>query len=169
MKLKAELAGENHQLSFEREGPRVSAEVDGRVYELEAREPEAGVHLLLHEGRVYECRVSGAGASAAGEAEVSVGQRSYRVRLADPKRLRGANVAAGHGGGRAQVLAPMPGKVVRVLVEQGQAVEAGEGLVVVEAMKMQNELKSPKAGTVSELHAREGATVNAGEVLVVVE
>jgi biotin carboxyl carrier protein len=67
------------------------------------------------------------------------------------------------------VLAPMPGKVVRVLVEEGQEVEAGAGLVVVEAMKMQNELKSPKKGTVAELRARPGATVNAGDVLAVVE
>ena len=63
----------------------------------------------------------------------------------------------------------MPGKVVRVLVERGQEVEAGAGLVVVEAMKMQNELKSPKAGTVVELRAAPGATVNAGDVLVVIE
>jgi biotin carboxyl carrier protein len=63
----------------------------------------------------------------------------------------------------------MPGKVVRVLVEAGQAVEAGQGLIVVEAMKMQNELKSPKSGTVAELRAANGSTVNAGDVLVVVE
>ncbi|MBC7929115.1 MAG: biotin/lipoyl-binding protein, partial [Rubrivivax sp.] len=71
--------------------------------------------------------------------------------------------------GRAQINAPMPGKVVRVLVEAGQAVEAGAGLVVVEAMKMQNELKSPKTGTVSEVRVEPGATVNAGDVLVIIE
>ena len=169
MRLNAEIEGERVALEVRREGGRVFAEVGGRRYELEARALDAGEYLLLHEGRVYECRVSGAGAAGAGEAEVSAGGRTYRVRLADPKRLRGANVAAGHGGGRAQVLAPMPGKVVRVLVEQGQSVEAGEGLVVVEAMKMQNELKTPKAGTVVELRAQVGATVNAGEVLAVVE
>ena len=165
MKLFAEIEGEKSPLELKREGERVSAEVGGRRYALEVREPEAGVYLLLHEGRVYECRVSGEGTSA----EVRVGDRSYQVHLSDPKRLRGAGAAAGHEAGRAQVHAPMPGKVVRVLVEQGQEVEAGAGLVVVEAMKMQNELKSPKAGTVAELHARVGATVNAGEVLVVVE
>jgi biotin carboxyl carrier protein len=63
----------------------------------------------------------------------------------------------------------MPGKVVRVLVEAGQAVEAGQGVVVVEAMKMQNELKSPKAGAVAEVRVEPGATVNAGDVLVVIE
>ena len=75
MKLRAELAGEHFQLSLRREGERVFAEVDGRSYELEAREPEAGVCLLLHEGRVYECRVSGGGAPA-GVTEVLVGGRS---------------------------------------------------------------------------------------------
>jgi biotin carboxyl carrier protein len=168
MKLIAEIEGEKSHLELRREGEAASAEVEGRRYRLEVREPEPGVFLLLHEGRVYECRVGGAGASAGG-AEVRVGNNSYRVRLSDPKRLRAAGAAAGHKGGRAQVLAPMPGKVVRVLVEEGQEVEAGAGLVVVEAMKMQNELKSPKAGTVAELHAREGATVNAGDVLAVVE
>jgi biotin carboxyl carrier protein len=63
----------------------------------------------------------------------------------------------------------MPGKVVRVLVEQGAQVEAGDGIVVVEAMKMQNEMKSPRAGIVTTLNAQAGATVKAGEVLAVIE
>jgi biotin carboxyl carrier protein len=63
----------------------------------------------------------------------------------------------------------MPGKVVRILVEQGGEVAAGDGIVVVEAMKMQNELKSPKAGIVSSLHAEVGGTVNAGDVLAIIE
>ncbi|HVF54978.1 MAG TPA: biotin/lipoyl-containing protein [Pyrinomonadaceae bacterium] len=170
MKLRAELSGENHQLSVVRgEGGRVLAEIDGRRYELQARETEAGVYLLLVGGRVYECRVEGAGAYGAGASKVEVGGRAYEVTLIDPRRLRGTRSAAGHDGGRAEVAAPMPGKVVRVLVEEGAEVGAGEGLVVVEAMKMQNELKSPKAGRVSSLRARVGATVNAGEVLVVLE
>ena len=95
--------------------------------------------------------------------------RTYGVMLADPKRLRAAGAGAADAGGRAEVKAPMPGKVARVLVEEGAAVEAGAGLVVVEAMKMQNELRSPKAGTVAALNAQAGATVNAGDVLVVIE
>ena len=169
MKLIAEIEGEKVSVELKRDGERAVAEVGGRRYELEVREPEAGAYLLLREGRVYECRVSGEAAAAGAGAEVRVGNHSYQVQLSDPKRLRGAGAAAGHEGGRAQVLAPMPGKVVRVLVEQGQTVELGDGLVVVEAMKMQNELKSPKAGTIAELHAQVGATVKAGEVLVVVE
>ena len=170
MKLNAEVDGEEVALEVRREGGRVFADVGGRRYELEARAVGAGEYLLLYEGRVYECRVEQAqGARGRGLLVVSVGAGEYAVTLTDPKHLRGARVAGGHDAGRAQVAAPMPGKVVRVLVERGQAVEAGAGLVVVEAMKMQNELKSPKSGTVVELRVEAGATVNAGELLAVIE
>ena len=170
MKLNAEVEGETVALEVRREGGRVFADVGGRRYELEARAVGAGEYLLLHEGRVYECRAEQAqGAQGRGSLVVSVGAEEYAVTLTDPKHLRGARVAGGHDTGRAQVAAPMPGKVVRVLVERGQAVEAGAGLVVVEAMKMQNELKSPKSGTVVELRVEAGATVNAGELLAVIE
>lgn len=168
MKLTAEIDGEPRALELRREGARVLAEVDGRAYELEARETEAGVVLLSLGGRVYECRAEEA-AGGRGEAwRVDVGGRRFEVALLDPRRLRGAAGGA-LAAGRATVSSPMPGKVVRVLTEEGAEVEAGDALVVVEAMKMQNELKSPKAGRVVELHAREGATVNAGEVLAAVE
>ena len=170
MKLNADIDGETVALEVRREGERVFADVGGRRYELEARAVGAGEYLLMHEGRVYECRAEQAqGAQGRGSLVVSVGAEEYAVTLTDPKHLRGARVAGGHDAERAQVSSPMPGKVVRVLVEQGQAVEAGAGLVVVEAMKMQNELKSPKAGTVVELRAQAGATVNAGELLAVIE
>ncbi len=170
MKLNAEIDGEKVALEVKREGGRVVGEVGGRLYELEAREVGKGEYLLIHGGRVYECRVGAEpGAEGRSALRVSVGAREYGVRLSDPKHLRGAGSGAGEQGGRAQVKAPMPGKVVRVLVEAGQAVESGQGLVVVEAMKMQNELKSPKSGRVAELRAEAGSTVNAGDVLVVVE
>lgn len=166
MKLTAELDDQNYALDVRREGARVEATINGRRYELEAHETEAGAFLLLAEGRVYECR---AGAPQGGVSEVQLGDEIFRVRLFDPKRLRGARGAGAEASGRAQVAASMPGKVVRVLVAVGASVEAGEGLVVVEAMKMQNELKSPKSGTVVEVRAEAGATVNAGDVLVIVE
>jgi biotin carboxyl carrier protein len=100
---------------------------------------------------------------------VQTGKQSYTVKLTDPKRLRAGQSAGAQADGAAQVVAVMPGKVVRVLVEQGETIEAGQGIVVVEAMKMQNELKSPRAGRVVELQARPGATVNAGDVLAVIE
>jgi biotin carboxyl carrier protein len=168
MKLRADIGGEELTLDVRREGGRVFAEVGGRRYELDAHDLGAGEYLLLEEGgRVYGCRV--AASPDAGAFEVQVGERSFEVVLFDPKRLRGARAASAHGGGRAQLSAQMPGRVVRVMVEAGQEVEAGQPLVVVEAMKMQNEMKSPRAGTVTEVRAQDGATVNPGDVLVVIE
>jgi biotin carboxyl carrier protein len=169
MKLTAELAGEKHQIEIKRDGARVSALIDGRPYELEAREQGAGVYLLLAGNRVFECRVDQSEAQR-GRMEIHVGGDTHAVTLADPKRLRGAQLTGAQADGTAaQIVAPMPGKVVRVLVEQGAQVEAGDGILVVEAMKMQNEMKSPKGGTVTELHAAAGQTVNAGEILAVIE
>ena len=170
MKLNAEIDGEQVALEVRREDGRVVADVGGRRYGLEARRVGEGEYLLIREGRVYECRVGAArGAQSRGELSVAVGTGEYDVTLADPKHLRGARAVTEHEGGRAQVTARMPGKVVRVLVSKGQEVEAGAGIVVVEAMKMQNELKSPKSGTVAEVRVEPGATVNAGEVLAVIE
>jgi biotin carboxyl carrier protein len=171
MKLIAEIEGERRTIELRREGVRVLAETEGRRYEVEVREPEPGVYLLNLDGHVYECRLdsSQATGASAGASEVRVGDRSYSIALSDPKRLRGAGAGSDDAGGRVEIKAPMPGKVVRVLVEVGAEVEAGDGLVVVEAMKMQNEMKSPKTGTVVELHAQPGDTVNAGDALVVVE
>jgi biotin carboxyl carrier protein len=168
MKLTAEIEGRQHALELMREGARVFAEVDGRAYDLEVREIESGATLFVIGGRVYECRAEAGGARGE-EWRVDVGNSRFDMTLVDPRRLRAAGAAGARAAGRAAISSSMPGKVVRVLVEAGAAVGAGDPLVVVEAMKMQNELKSPKAGTVVELHAREGATASAGEVLAVVE
>lgn len=168
MKLTADIEGEKHELQIKREGDRVFAEVNGRALELGVRETESGGYLLTIDGRVYDCRVGKNGAQP-DRAEVRVRNQIYSIALTDPKRLRTTASAAGHADGSAQIIAQMPGKVVRVLVEIGSAVEAGDGIIVVEAMKMQNEMKSPKAGTVTGLNASEGMTVNAGDVLAVIE
>ena len=167
MKLTAEISGEHCELSVKRRGTRLIAEIDDRRYELEAQEIGAGVYLLIADGRVYECRV---GRRARARFDVHIGNNLYTISLSDPKRLRGAQASGAQASeGSAQIVAPMPGKVVRVLVEAGAEVEAGAGLVVVEAMKMQNEMKSPKAGKVTSINVTTGATVNAGDVLAVVE
>jgi biotin carboxyl carrier protein len=168
MKLTADISGEKYELDIKHEGSRVIAEVDGRGYELEARFIHPGSYLLLVDGHVYECHVDHVEAKR--EAlEVVVGNCSYAVTLTDPKRLRSTQSSSAHADGTAQIIAPMPGKVVRVLVEAGAEVEAGAGIVVVEAMKMQNEMKSPKAGRVTSINVSAGATVNAGDVLAIVE
>lgn len=168
MKLKAEIEGEALSLEIKRDGTRVFAEIDGRRYEVEARESQPGVYTLLSDGHVYECRVNQQEARRE-SLEVTTGTHAFSVILTDPKRLRGAQASGGHADGISQIIAPMPGKVVRVLVEAGAEVEAGAGLVIVEAMKMQNEMKSPKTGKVTALNVTAGATVNAGDVLAVVE
>ena len=168
MKLKARISDAEHALELTRDGSRVVATIDERNYEIEVREIEPGVCVLLWGSRVYECRMRSVDATT-DVVEVDVGQQVFTINLIDPKRLRSSQTAGAQTDGSAHITAPMPGKVVRVLVEVGSHVEAGAGLVVVEAMKMQNEMKSPKAGTVTTLNATPGATVNAGDVLVVID
>jgi biotin carboxyl carrier protein len=93
----------------------------------------------------------------------------YDVAVSDPTRLRSGQASGAHHTGAAEIVSPMPGKIVRILVEPGTHVEAGAGVVVVEAMKMQNEMKAPKAGVVVSIKTEEGATVSAGDVLAVIE
>ena len=100
--------------------------------------------------------------------EVSVNGRVYQLQVSDPRNLRGRK-ASNETGGRRSITAPMPGRVIRILVETGQTVEAGQGLIVVEAMKMQNEMKAPQAGVVVQVKPTPGATVAAGDVLLVIE
>jgi biotin carboxyl carrier protein len=166
MKLKAQLSGEDCEVSLSLKGELATAEIDGRDYELEVRSLGLGEYLLLHGSSVYKCRVANKERAAF---EVTLAGQSHDITITDPKRLRRGQSAAGHDHGSAEIVSPMPGKVVRVLVEPGARVEAGAGIVVVEAMKMQNEMKSPKAGVVVSINAEAGATVNAGDVLAVIE
>jgi len=168
LKLKAQLAGQEYELTLGRDERRVVADIDGRHYELEVREIGDEEYLLLDGFYVYDCRLAG----SRGQRdffEVYLRSNRYDVRVIDPKRLRGSQSSGGHDSGEAQIVVPMPGKVVRVLVEVGSRVEVGTGIAVVEAMKMQNEMKAPKAGTVVSLRVAPGATVNAGDVLAVIE
>jgi len=125
--------------------------------------PEPGVYSILIDGRSYEARVE-EGPSAL---VVVIDGRRFEIEARDPRRLTRKSGRAGADGVQS-VAAPMPGKVVRVLVAVGDEVTAGQGLLVVEAMKMQNELKAPRAGKVLALHAGAGATVAAGETLATI-
>jgi len=143
---------------------RVAAEIDGRRVEADAVEIAPGVYSILIHGRPIEVRVE----PASGGLAIHAAGREFRAEIADPRAWR-----RGHGGaaeleGRQKVVAPMPGKVVRLLAASGAHLEAGQGIAVVEAMKMQNELRSPKSGTLERLLVKEGQPVNAGEVIAVV-
>lgn len=169
MKLTARLNQESHQIEIEREGGHVVAQVDGRSYELSVREVSGGNYVLIRDGNVFECQLEKV-RSLPDEYRVQLRNRVYVSTIIDPRRLRSVNSENVHvGDGTAQISSPMAGKVVRVVVEEGAHVKAGDRIVVVEAMKMQNELKSPCDGVVTEIHAEVGSAVNAGEVLATIE
>ena len=128
------------------------------------RDPLPRPRLVRRDGS----RIEGRPASGR-PTDVIVGTERYSITITDPKRLRGALSASAHGDGLMQIVAAMPGKVVRLLVEVGEKVQAEQGIVTVEAMKMQNEMKSPKAGMVVAVNVQAGVTVNAGDVLAVIE
>ncbi|MEO6391483.1 MAG: biotin/lipoyl-containing protein [Pyrinomonadaceae bacterium] len=165
MKLVVTDHGTAHQLEFERDGHLVNALVDGRAYQVEVNPlPDGGV-LLVHDGQVHECRVV---PTAGNSVRVSSGAREFEFQVRDPRKLADANSADG-GEGAAQLVAMMPGKIVRIMVEVGQEVNAQDAVLVVEAMKMQNELRSPRSGVVRELRVATGDTVNGGDILAVIE
>lgn len=168
MKLKARTGELEEDLIVNVEDGRVTAEIAGRVYNLEVRQPLPGSYLFFLDTAVHECLVSER-AKSKEEFDVNIRGRSYAVTIVDPKRLRSGLNSDRHHQGVAEILAPMPGKVVRVQLEAGASVEKGVGIVVVEAMKMQNEMKSPRAGVVVSIKVKPGDTVNAGDVLAVVE
>jgi biotin carboxyl carrier protein len=162
--------GNPHRVELERgEGPgRWLCRLDGREVAVDVVQTSPDALSLLIEGRSIEVRRERLAADAPDELRLAIGGRRFAAEVRDPRALRSRRAAA-HGEGPKKVTAPMPGKIVRRLVEEGQQVEAGAGLFVIEAMKMQNEIKAAKAGTVRQLSAVEGALVNAGDMLAVIE
>lgn len=153
-----------HSIDAVREGSRMRVTIDGRTIEADAVEVAECTYSVVIGGRSFEVRVE----PRAGGLHVHAGPREYSIVIADPRAWRGRHGGGLEAEGRQEIVAPMPGKIVRVLVEQGAAVEAGQGLLVVEAMKMQNEIRSPKKGTLERLLVKEGQAVNSGEALGVV-
>jgi len=149
---------------------KLQVAVDGRTIDIDPQQlasvkpVEPGVYSVLLNGASYEIRVIEIRDGLSAE----TGGRRFAVEVRDP-RDRGVGSRASVGSGRQNVAAPMPGKVVRVLVNVGDSAEAGQGLVVVEAMKMQNEMKATRPGRVIEIRASAGQTVGAGDTLVVLE
>lgn len=148
------------------DGGRFRVRVDGGPTEVEARLTDLGVSLVyLDSGRSVDVAVTD---RPGGELMLQLPHVLVSA-LVDARRFRRSGSAAVAATGEHRVLAPMPGRVLRVLVSPGEDVVPRQGLMVVEAMKMENEISSPKAGRVKEIGVREGQTVEAGRLLAVVE
>ena len=156
--------GKKYHLDLNRADGRWSCRLDGREVEVDAVLARPNVLSLRIGNLAYEVKAE----RVANDLHLWVGSTRFAVELCDPRSLRGRARVADDRGPK-KITAPMPGKVVRLLVREGDEVEAGGGIAVVEAMKMQNEIKSPKSGTIQKILVSEGGAVNAGDVLAVVE
>jgi biotin carboxyl carrier protein len=146
-------------------GDSIKAEIDGTRYQLDVREVEPGVFSADWNGQSLELSITPNGEGYG----VSISGQRLHVEILDARAaLRRAAMHHGQSGA-VELRAPMPGKVVRVLAPEGVAVAANQGVLVIEAMKMQNEVRSPKAGSVKKINVREGAAVNSGDLLAIVD
>ena len=136
---------------------------DGAAREAQVEMPAPRVYSVLLEGHSYDAIVE---ENAAGLIVTIDGYR-FEIEARDPRRYSPKS-SGGRGEGVQTLSSPMPGKVVRVLAAPGDTVETGQGILVIEAMKMQNEMKAARAGKVLSITAREGATVAAGETLATI-
>ena len=164
MKISARAGSSVHEVSIERRNGIYIVEIDGVRHEVDSRKLEGDFYTFLVGSRSYEVSVEADG----DRYFVRHGAAESVVTLTDPGRAA-REARGGAGAGSADVVSVMPGKVVRVLVHDGEAVEEGQGLVVVEAMKMENEIASPKAGKIGAVKVEPGQTVEAGAALIVVE
>jgi len=158
--------GNTHRVELTKGEKTWLCKVDDTMMEVDAAFTARDVVSILLSGKAYEVKRERA---LSGETHMIVGSARYSSEVQDPRSLKTRRSHGGAGEGPQKLMAPMPGKVVRILVSEKDEVEAGQGIIVVEAMKMQNELKSPKKGVVSKVIAAEGATVNAGDPLMVIE
>ncbi len=141
---------------------------DGPERQAQIAEVEPGVFSVLLEGQSYEARTERRDEDGNESASITVRGRRFHIAVNDPRRWTESSAAA-HGHDRETILASMPGKIVRILVQPGETVTAGQGVIVIEAMKMQNEMKARRAGRVTAVPVREGETVAAGAILATIE
>ena len=166
MKLELEIDGQILAAEFSAANGLAQLKLGERTYQAEVNQPEPDFFVVQLRNRVYRCALE---KSPTGETEVVVNGRRIPVSIRDKKRLRSNAGTGANTSGKANLISPMPGKVVRVLLSVGDEVEANQGVVIVEAMKMQNEVLSPKTGKVADIRVVEGQTVNAGEIMAVIE
>lgn len=171
MQFTIEVAGRPRHVKVERAQPDTSlfrVTVDGVTSVVDAVPVEGGwISFILPEGGATSHEAAAVAGAVNGALVLHLKEGTLEATVGGRRRY-GAR-AVEDAAGAQRVTAPMPGKILRVLVQTGDEVRAGQGLVVMEAMKMANELRSPKQGRVTEVAAREGASVEAGRLLVVVE
>ena len=162
MKIEIRIGDVSRSVELTRNGGGWSISLDGVALDGDVAEVAPNTFSVLLKGESHEVRVA---PMPGGGVKLHTGTAEYDAEVVDSRAWRGRRHGALEAEGRQHVAAPMPGKVVRVLVKEGDAVEAGQGIIVVEAMKMQNEIRSPKSGKVERLLVLEGQAVNAGETL----
>ena len=162
MKIEIRIGGVSRSVELARNGSGWSISLDGTALDADVAEVAPNTFSVLLNGESHEVRVA---PMPGGGVKLHTGTAEYEAEVVDSRAWRGRRHGALEAEGRQHVAAPMPGKVVRILVSAGGAVKAGQGIIVVEAMKMQNEIRSPKSGRVERLLVREGQAVNAGETL----
>jgi biotin carboxyl carrier protein len=159
------LAEKTYRIELTQAGERWKCILDGRALPVDVVYGQNGVLSLLLGGKSYEVKQEIVGT----ETNVIVGHERFIASVRDPRSFRSRSRAGANEQGVMKIKAPMPGKVVRVLAGVGTPVEAGQSVLVIEAMKMQNELKAPKSGVVKKINVAEGAAVDAGQALAEVE
>jgi biotin carboxyl carrier protein len=164
VKLQIEIGGNKRHVELTQAGLRPVWTIDGQRLEADATEVSPGIYSILIDGKSFEVRLE----RLRTELRAMTSGREFRIVISDEREWRRKRGSAIEAEGRQQVLAPMPGKIVRVLAKTGDEVRAGQGLLVVEAMKMQNEICAPKSGTIDRVAVVEGQTVTAGEVVAIV-
>lgn len=155
-----------HVVDLEKDGSSYKVYLDGHLVDADVILAAPNAVSVLLNGAAFEIHIA---PSLDGTYKLQTGPHEFQADVRDPRAWRGRKQGAMQAEGRQQIVAPMPGKVIRLLVKVGDEVEAGQGLVVVEAMKMQNEIRSPKKGKVERLQAKEGQAVNAGDILAWVD
>ncbi|HET9086210.1 MAG TPA: biotin/lipoyl-containing protein [Acidobacteriaceae bacterium] len=167
MKYKMEIDGRTREIEIIRKGEstRWHVKLDGQEIEADAVTMQSNVLSLLMNGKSYRALSD----PRSEETAVVLGSRRIPYTIVDPRSLRSRSRAGAAQAGKRVVKAPMPGRIIRVLVQQGESVVAHQGVLVMEAMKMQNELQSPSSGTVTRIAVQPGDTVQPAQVLVTIE
>jgi len=162
MRFQVSIEGKHHDVEVAETEAGWACRFDGRDIPLDVARIAPNRLSVLVKGRSYDV-------SRGANGSIAVGERSYEVEIRDPKSWRGRRQASAGTSGPQKLTASMPGKVVRVLTQKGTKILVGQGVLVIEAMKMQNEVRSPREGIVTAVLVQEGTSVNAGQALAIIE